>query len=843
MKKWTKFILWLVIVAMLVSLCGCGISNRVAETYNESVSVFDFCFDNDPNVVDSQVVLPEGYQKVAENDWIRMYLDESTAGVAVEDRRSGKVWSSIPFDLEKDTVATTNMQNLIRSVLRVDYYDNNVQKSMYSYEHCIEEDGLQVEELADGVRLRFSLSLAKASYDDLPKKLSADRYAQFFSDTTALTSLERSRVEKYFAWNEEQQAWVLEAETAAMVRSLPAILKKVGYTAEDLKADSESMKFPYNPSSQAFFDTVVDYRLQNDSLLVDVPLSELQFNANYPPLSLQLNEFLLHSNQSEDGYLLIPDGSGALVDFSTGVNDTGALQVLVYSNDKTLSNNESDLLEIDALMPIYGIREGKNGVLAIVEDGDATTRITAEKAGTRSTYNQVGALFMLSNRVNAKIGDGSVNTTVMVQQEDVYGGNLRTRYVLLANSGTYSDMAACYKTYLMQRDNMTLAGIQTQPEMYLEVIGAITRTESVMGVQYEGVEALTTFRQAQEILQLYNDAGVTNVQMISLGALKGGLDNYSFNGNKLLGVLGGQNGYAALSEAVEAQNGSLYLAVNALTVPRESGHFNRNQRSARTLDQSLAKKYKYNLVTQKKEGLSNVISIGYLPEYVGNFVTRMAKKGVTNIAMMDMGNELYADYNKASTTLRQSAKKVTLNVFGDIVKGGSGLLLTAPMIDAVSMASGLVEIPLYSNNRKIVSRSVPFLPMVLSGIKTYAGEAYNEVDNQEYLRLKIIETGASPYFSLFYAENTMLRNSEYTYLTSNNYKLWLDDSISLWKECQTISDKVQGAYLTWHEEVAAGVYRSVYSNGWYVLTNYNETPVTVNGCEVGAMNYALGEER
>ncbi len=840
MKKWTTIVSWSVVVALLLSLCGCGGSNRVDEAYNDSVPVMDFCFDTQPVDAGGTATLPEGYKQVAQNDWLRLYLDESTAAVAVEDRRSGKVWSTIPFDLETDTVATPDMQTLIRSVLRVDYYETNTQKSLYSLKNCIEEDGLQVEKLADGIRLRFSLSLGKATYDDLPKKLSAERYAQFFSDTSALTSLEKGRLEKYFLWNEEQQAWVLEPETAAMVRALPSILKKVGYTQEDLKADSESMKFPYNPSSQPFFDVVVDYRLQNDSLLVDVPLSELQYNKAFPPYALQLGEFFLHS-KTRDGYLLIPDGSGALVNFSTGEHDTGSLEMLLYSNDKTISNKETDLLEIDTLMPIYGICEGENGVLAIVEDGDALTRITAEKAGIRSNYNLVGSLYQLTNRANAMIGDGSVNTTVTVQQEAMYGGSLRTRYVMLAGGGTYSDMAACYKAYLMQRDGMTLTGVEGTPQMYLEVIGAITRTEAVVGIQYEGLEALTTFAQAQEILRLYNEAGVTNVQMISLGALKGGLDNYSLNGNKPLGVLGGYRGYAALEEAVEAQGGSLYLAFNALTVPRESGRFNRNQRSARTLDQSLAKKYKYNLVTQKKEGLSNILSVGYLPEYVGNFVSRLTGKGVSNFALEDMGNELYADYNKASTTLRQSAKKVTLDVLESVTDSGK-LLLTAPMVDAVSQASGLVEVPLYANNNKIVSRSVPFLPMVLSGLKTYAGEAYNEVDNRQYVRLKVLETGAMPYFSLFYADNTMLRNSDYTYLTSNNYQLWLEDSVALWKECQTISQKVQGAHLTRHEEVAAGVYSSVYSNGCTVLTNYNSTSVTVDGQEIGAMDYAIGEE-
>ena len=66
--------------------------------------------------------------------------------------------------------------------------------------------------------------------------------------------------------------------------------------------------------------------------------------------------------------------------------------------------------------------------------------------------------------------------------------------------------------------------------------------------------------------------------------------------------------------------------------------------------------------------------------------------------------------------------------------------------------------------------------------------------------------------------------------------------MAMWKECQTIREKVQGACMVRHEEVAAGVYRSVYSNGWCVLTNYNSESVTADGCEVGPMDYVLTKE-
>jgi hypothetical protein len=134
------------------------------------------------------------------------------------------------------------------------------------------------------------------------------------------------------------------------------------------------------------------------------------------------------------------------------------------------------------------------------------------------------------------------------------------------------------------------------------------------------------------------------------------------------------------------------------------------------------------------------------------------------------------------------------------------------------------------------------MELVLSGIVPYAGEAYNEVDNREYLWLKTIETGACPSFSLFYADNTVLRNTDYTYLTSNHYSLWLEDSIQMMKEYQTLREKVKGSYLKGHRELQAGVYQSLYANGWTVIVNYNNQPVLADGQTVESMSYIMVKE-
>ena len=256
----------------------------------------------------------------------------------------------------------------------------------------------------------------------------------------------------------------------------------------------------------------------------------------------------------------------------------------------------------------------------------------------------------------------------------------------------------------------------------------------------------------------------------------------------------------------------------------------------------MAKVFSYNLVTLEKEKLSAIVSPGYLPSYMDAYLASAGKKGVENLAFVDVGSKVYADYNNNLVINRQTAKRNALTALEKAAGKTENLMLTSAYMDSVRYANSLVEMPLYSNQQALISRTVPFMEIVLSGIVPYSGEAYNEVDDQAYLRLKMVETGAVPYFSLFYADNTLLRNTDYTYLTSNNYTLWFDESVELYKEYQTLYESIAGSHITGHEQLQTDVFKTVYANGVSVIVNYSSKDVQADGKTVPSMDYIVGKE-
>ena len=515
------------IIMLAAGLVSCGESGKGTAEYNTRLPLSTFCYDTDgsseQSPVDNSASL-SSFTLFRQTDWLALYADESTGNVAVEDKRSGKLWTAVPLDLNTDTKATADMQEIMRSTVKVDYYVNNVSKTMYGYADCVEREGLTVSEIENGVRMEFHIQSDDVSFTDLPSKLSDKRFQQFFVNHEALTATDKKRITRYFTQG-EGGIWVRGEETDTMLRALSDITRRVGYTDADLKQDNEENGIPYTPSRRIYFTIPVDYILQNDSLIVDIPLAEMEYNKEYPPVYLYINELLLQSRGEKDGYLFVPDGSGALVDFSSGETDTGSHSMQLYGNDKVISNHESDLKEIKTVMPVYGISSGDGSALAILEDGDALARITAQKAGTLNSYNSVSAGYRLVASSFAAIGDGSIMSQVPVYQRAIYQGSLRTRYVLFNKTATYAQMADCYRKYIMEQQKLTNKGLEDNAELFLELTGAIRKTESALGFQYEGSEKLTTYKQAAEILDLFEKEGINKVYLKYTGVLKGGLEN------------------------------------------------------------------------------------------------------------------------------------------------------------------------------------------------------------------------------------------------------------------------------------------------------------------------------
>lgn len=144
-----------------------------------------------------------------------------------------------------------------------------------------------------------------------------------------------------------------------------------------------------------------------------------------------------------------------------------------------------------------------------------------------------------------------------------------------------------------------------------------------------------------------------------------------------------------------------------------------------------------------------------------------------------------------------------------------------------------------SSELNLTDKSVPFFQMVVHGFIDYAGDPLNFSHDMEYELLKMIETGAYPYFTLMYEDNSVLKNTDFDYLLSTNYKRWLLRMSEIYSAVNHALAPVKDQRIVSHEEIVDGVFKTTYENGYSTIVNYREEPVIIGDIEVDRRSFRV----
>lgn len=173
------------------------------------------------------------------------------------------------------------------------------------------------------------------------------------------------------------------------------------------------------------------------------------------PLKIAVLPHFGGSSATEGGYLLVPDGSGALIEFGSGKYSTTSYVGSVYGFDKSLEVKSASPKVQQVRLPVFGVKDGDDGFLAILEDGAALASIHANRAGPYSSFNEVYASFATHAYQNVSIGAMENASKLIGIQDIAYQGDLRLRYAFLDSAqADYVGMAGYYRQYLTEKDGL-----------------------------------------------------------------------------------------------------------------------------------------------------------------------------------------------------------------------------------------------------------------------------------------------------------------------------------------------------------------------------------------------------
>ncbi|MBQ3070006.1 MAG: hypothetical protein IJD01_08695 [Clostridia bacterium] len=611
----------------------------------------------------------------------------------------------------------------------------------------------------------------------------------------------------------------------------------------------------------------VQYTLTEDGLKAEIPYKEIRENGyEYGTNTINKIEFMKYfgaAGSKDEGYLVIPDGAGAIVKFNNAKN----VNEMVYDKEfygqdmsQITETHQYTSREEKITLPMFGMVKNGYGMLAEVTGGAETASLCAATAGNNLVGDYNIAYTATAYRINYNVPlmsqVASETSNVMYNAEDVTSLDSYTvQYHFDEEKGAdYISIANDYRAILLDRGWLT--DDEVTDRLYTEFYGAVNKTKSFAGIIYTARETLTSFEEAKAILADLKDGGVKNVT-----ALYQNFSDDYFDGKieiKLAasGSLGGQS---ALNDLINeaGENGTpVSVAADFVTIPNGGNDFSTYWDVADAINVSPIEVFPYSLN-------GNTMDLSQRPYYlvdpqkygkgVDTLLNAVESKGYKSLYFDEEALQLYSDLAPEGFQ-SERASGAQAEQFARLAESGAELTLSNPNAFLMAYADYIVDIPVCSSKEILFDGDVPFLQTVLRGLKSFGGESMNINDASQTSFLRHLEYGTDMKYSLINAESEALLNTKLTFLYSATYdrSQYLSEAELESDNIETYANQIKARYAAFEElgeKVGqAGISAhtrngdvavTTYDNGVKVIVNYGSEAATVDGTTVEALGFAI----
>ncbi|AZN42176.1 DUF5696 domain-containing protein [Paenibacillus albus] len=780
---------------------------------------------------------------VSETDVLALYMNKKTAEIAVKEKSNGYIWFSNPAGREKDSVASPLYRSELASQLLLTYYNEKGQiYHLNSYDDSVSKNQAVVTKVENGAKVVYQFGKVSGGIDNIPAVISKKRFEE-----NILAKLPdddaRKQVTYKFRYDKEKQIYEVRSLQDNVKQELAELLTAAGYTSKDAAQDNEENGVE-SPAAEetAQFTIPVQYSLDGDQLVVTINAKEVRYSPSFPLASVQLLKHFGAADEQKEGYIFVPDGSGALIELNNKKLDAEPYKMPVYGADGTFDVKERVLTSTPIRLPVFGMKQSDHAMLGIIDNGDALSSVLADISGRHDSYNSVGAEFQFVAMDFYTLSSGTQTSSVPMFQKKPYQGEYTIRYGFLSGSkANYVGMANTYRNYLTAKYKLAKLEPTSNSPFILELEGAFRKQKSFLGIPYSAVEPLTTYDEAVTLLGQLKSSGISDIDLRYVGWFNGGIRHSSPDQVDPLGKLGGKKGLQRLVD-YSKQNGIGFYPDVAFTEKYKGA-----KGSADFLDRRDAAIYNYDRVMYFKDNSSfshYVLSADKLEGTVDKFIDSYEKLGLTGLSLRDMGNEVNSDFNESHPVNRQDARSIEMKETNKLKESSSSLMVNGGNLYTVPSANVIVGAPTSSNRFNLLDEDVMFYQIALHGYADLAGAPFNrnEYQNPRLSMLQALETGSAIYYAWFYNDASVVKDTAYDDLYALHYSDWLDEAVSLYREANPILKEVRSQTITGHRTLAEGVTETTFENGMSVIVNYNKTAVKVGGIEIGAENFRLGGE-
>ncbi len=793
----------------------------------------------------------DGGEIVLENDELKFVMDEETTQFYLEVKDTGAIWKSNPDGAAQDAKALKIEKEKLQSTMLLTYSTINGVDTLYNnYTYSMLNGIYEIEQGDDFIKIHYSIGDTEKVYL-IPPVTTADQMEAWRDKMSTDGALMVQRYYKEYDINdlgkkddkEELLANypILETEVIYVLRDtakdnvrgkLEEYFTEAGYTEENLKAD-QAYDMSVKVSDKPVFNVNVIYRLEGNDLVVEVPMDEIEYREEYPLLYLSVLPYFGAAGTEEEGYMLVPEGGGGIINFNNGKIAQSNYYSNLYGWD--MAQVRTALVhETRSYYNVFGMSREDDSFICILEQGAPYASIQADVSGRSHSYNFVNAVYNITHREQYDVSD-KYNGEMYVYEPTIPQEDLVTRYRFV-NSGDYVDMAKVYSRYLTETygEDMALNG-DTETPVNVEIVGAVDKVKQVFGIPVSRPLKLTSFKEAETIIGELLEAGMDNMSVKMSGWANGGVKQQILKDVDLVSDLGSKKQLQGLIDYAKANDVDFYLdgitdyAWNSDIWDGFIAAFD----AARLVTKEKAELYEYSTVMYgQRDDLDPyyLLKAEVANEMAENLLKVTDKYG-TGVSFQNIGSELSSDFNRKEPRSRQATLSDQVQLLKETSDAGKNIMVNMGNDYVIPYVDMVTNMNLTGSEYTIIDKSVPFYQLAVHGYVNYTGESLNITQNFEDELLRSAEYGAGLSFTLMNETAFVLQKTLYTQYFGADYGAWKDRMLEIYTEYNEELGHVFNQRMVDHEYITDTVTCTTYEDGTKVYVNYGYEDYKLTGSE------------
>jgi len=794
-----------------------------------------------------------GMVRAAETEYLELYINVYDTTFAVRDKRNGTVWHSAPQGPEH--VANQFQRGVMRSNMGFSFYDQNRRHQhrwLYTDSAQFGPNQFTIYSIDNGVRIEYMVGNLDIGLHAVPRYLYEPLFREIYdylrADNPAdgrffrLQWRESEYHEGYMRMNEGIFDHVIN--TSRML----TLFDRYGWTLDD--TFEQNARVGYEPDvSFDFFTVIFEMILDRDRLIVNVPIEKIQAQGDIEAQIFAVNilPFFGAGCIESDGFILVPSGSGGIINFNNGTYREPGFASHVYGEDFLMTSFRPQV-EQPVRLPVFGIQNNNAAMIAHIYSGQAlgiiNAEVAAETAGMSGTSAQNNAWFSFLLRQSMPLGMGGIpgaGGAMRVVQDTIYVGDLTVMYHFIAEDNPgIGGMAQAYQSFLVEEGILTPLSGAGDRSFYLDIIGGVDVQRHILGVPYMSIEVMTDLDNANRFIDILNANGINTVQMQLHGWFNRGVNHDVANRVRPIRSIGNSRDMQELNSRLQANGGGLHPVVNFQLTNFYSRNFNRTFESARDpagyigFMSRVSRDMLFTRFSIHRNDWFILIHPAMMPFHVDSFIPAFERQvGIDSLAFGDLGDLLTESIHRRDSVDREHSRLIALEQMERLQENFPNVVVFGGNDFSLQFASHIVDIPTEADKFHIIDYNVPFYSMVLHGFVEYAGRAANMRENFDPMDvlLNSMATGASPRYILSAQPTRHMQFSPHERFYSTHYINWMPMAIEHYNIFNGVYRHLRAERIVGFHVLAGGHYDIMGSQQVTVTEFSNGTQIFVNNTQ------------